>query len=41
MGVRGMAGVVLVIGIAIGDVGLAQPDEFATGVVDANGLTFH
>ena len=41
MGVRGMAGVVLVIGIAIGDMGLAQPDEFATGVVDANGLTFH
>ena len=41
MGVRVMAGVILVLGIAIGDMGLAQPDEFATGVVDANGLTFH
>ena len=36
-----MASVVLVLGVAIGDMGLAQPSEFATGVVDANGLTFH
>ncbi len=36
-----MAGVILVLGIVIGDVGMAQPNEFATGVVDANGLTFH
>ena len=41
MRVRVMASVVLVLGVAIGDMGLAQPSEFATGVVDANGLTFH
>ena len=31
----------LLIGTALGGVGVAQTNEFATGVVEANGLTFH
>ena len=41
MSVRLLTGVVLMFGIAIGAAGVAQTNEFAEGVVEANGLTFH
>ena len=41
MGVRAVGGVVLVVVLGLGTAGARQTNEFATGVVEANGLTFH
>ena len=38
---RVIAGVVLLWVLSLGMTGVSQTDEFATGVVEANGLTFH
>ena len=41
MSIRMIAGVVMSFTVTAGSVAWAQGEEFSTGVVEANGLTFH